>query len=130
MYELPDEIWSYILDFTFDWKRTHKEKFEDCISEFWFYADESMGEIYERWAHPPPNIWKNTNDIIREEYLNRGRPLAPHNAPSRWAPSPNLELTSITWNVKGTGGWWCGYGWRNYPNLREHRRTGLNIYFD
>ena len=34
---------------------------------------------------------------------------------------PNLELTSITWNVKGTGGWWCGYGWKKHPNLRKER---------
>jgi len=112
MYELPDEIWSYILDFTLDWKRTHKEKFEDCISEFWFYADESMGEIYERWTYPPP-VWQNTNDIIRAEYLIR----------IDWAPPPNLELTSITRNVKdngkNNGGWWCGYGWKKYPNLRR-----------
>ncbi len=123
MIELPDEIWGHILEFTFDWKRTHKEKFEDCISEFWFHADESMGEIYERWTYPPP-VWQNTTDIILAEYVNNER--------LPYAPPPGLPLTSITWNVNSNnkGGWWCGYGWRNYPNLREHRKNGLNIYFD
>ena len=30
------------------------------------------------------------------------------------SPTPNLELTSITWNINANenGGWFCGYGWR------------------
>jgi len=110
--ELPDEIWDYIKEFVFDWKKSHALKFDDCIGEFFFYADESMGEIYERWTYPPP-VWQNTNDIIRAEYLHR----------IDWAPPANLELTSITFNITentaNSGGWWCGYGWKQYPNLRK-----------
>jgi hypothetical protein len=118
--ELPDEIWNLIKEFALDWKKTHMKKLDDVFGMM-FICSEEWGEIYERWTHPPPNIWKNTNDIIREEYLNRGRPLAPRDAPSRWAPSPNLELTSITWNPKENekGGWWCGYGWNGWPDLLE-----------
>ena len=29
--ELPDEIWSYIKDFTFDWKRSHKQKLHKVL---------------------------------------------------------------------------------------------------
>ena len=31
MYELPDEIWNYILEFTFDWKRNHKQKMKAIL---------------------------------------------------------------------------------------------------
>ena len=34
MRELPDEIWSYILEFTLDWERTHKQKFKLYQPEF------------------------------------------------------------------------------------------------
>ena len=112
MYEFPDEIWKYILDFVFDWKRTHMKKLDDVFGMMYICSEE-WGEIYERWTSPPPNIWRNTNDIIREEYLNRETFFFD------WTPPPNLELTSITWNLKGTGGWWCGYGWSGFPDLRE-----------
>lgn len=107
--ELPDEIWDYIKEFTFDWKRTHKEKFRYCTGNLLFES----GEIYERWTYPPP-VWQNTNDIIRDEYTHGVRDIS-------WAPRPNLELTSITWNVNANenGGWWCGYGWKRHPNLRK-----------
>ena len=97
MYELPDEIWNYILEFTFDWKRNHKQKMKPILE------NNIVGcykEIYQRWTYFPP--WPNTNDIITAEYLHRDM---------GWAPRPNLPLTSITWNIKGTGGWWAGYGW-------------------
>ena len=101
MYELPDEIWSYIKEFVFNWKRSHKLKME---SAFKHLINGMFKERYERWTHFPP--WSNTNDIIRDEYPG---PVA------SWQigrPLPNLPLTSITWNVEGSGGWWCGYGWQ------------------
>lgn len=30
-FELPDEIWKYILDFTLDWKRSHKQKMKSVL---------------------------------------------------------------------------------------------------
>ena len=109
--ELPDEIWDYIKEFTFDWKRSHKQKFRKCLKYKLGLNAYKCREIYERWTYFPP--WPNTNDIIRAEYLNR----------IDWAPPPNLELTSITWNVQdngeNNGGWWCGYGWAPHPNLRK-----------
>ena len=44
--ELPDEIWDYIKEFTFDWKRSHKEKFRYCTGNLLFES----GEIYQRWT--------------------------------------------------------------------------------
>jgi hypothetical protein len=110
MYELPDEIWSYILEFTLDWKRTHKQKFKLCVSDLDFMEGKNdkstRREIYVRWTLPPP-VPQNTNDIIRDEYIQGIRDIS-------WAPPPNLELTSITWNPNANenGGWWCGYGWK------------------
>ena len=99
MYELPDEIWKYILDFTLDWKRSHKEKI-NIISK----SIICKRTIYERWTHFPP--LPNTTDIILAEYVGNER--------LPYAPIPNLELTSITKWPKTTinsSGWWCGYGW-------------------
>ena len=45
----------------------------------------------------------DANEIIRDEYFGETE--------AHWVPPPNLPLTSITWSPKGTGGWWCGYGW-------------------
>ena len=105
MTELPDEIWELIKQFTFNWKKTHMKKLNFVNN---FIKNQKFGEpIYERWTPPPP-LWQNTNDIIRTEYLNR----------PDWSPRPNLPLTCITWNVKGTGGWWCGYGWCKF-NWRD-----------
>ena len=98
-YELPDELWNLIKDFTLNWKRSHKQKMK--------LLEKSINcnkIIYERWTHFPP--WPNTNDIIREEYYLRRMD---------WAPRPNLPLTSITHNInekENGGGWWCGYGWK------------------
>ena len=107
--EFPDEIWDYIKEFALNWKRSHKKKFRYCTGNLLFES----GEIYKRWTYPPP-VWQNTNDIIRDEYINGIRDIS-------WAPPPNLELTSITWNVNANdnGGWWCGYGWKRHPNLRK-----------
>ena len=96
MYEFPDELWNLIKDFTFDWKRSHKNKMKHILKPINGYYK----EIYTRWQLFPP--YPNTNDIIRAEYLIR----------PDWAPRPNLPLTSICYNSKGTGGWWCGYGWQ------------------
>ena len=96
MYELPDEIWDLIKEFQIDYKEHHKIKIKPLLKYFNF---RSFGPEYERWTMWPP--WSNTNDIIIAEYLDR----------PDWAPRPNLQLTTITWNVTGTGGWWCGYGW-------------------
>jgi len=102
MYELPDEIWNYIKEFALDWKSSHKRKMKPILEN---NIVECYKEIYERWTYPPP-VWQNTNDIIRDEYIHGVRDIS-------WAPRPNLELTSITWNVNANknGGWWCGYGW-------------------
>ena len=103
--ELPDEIWNYILEFTLDWKRTHKQKFKKILES---NIDNCYHEIYTRWTYFPP--WPNTNDIILAEYVNNER--------LPYAPPPGLPLASITWNVNsnGNGGWWCGYGWRKNVN--------------
>ena len=96
--ELPDEIWDYIKYLAFDWKRSHKQKMKMLESDII-----SDRVIYKRWTYFPP--WPNTNDIIRDEYTLGVRDIS-------WAPPPNLQLVSITFNVKGTGGWWAGYGWK------------------
>ena len=115
--ELPDEIWEYIKEFTFDWKRTHKKKFRKCLTYKLGLNAYKCREIYERWTYPPP-VWQNTNDIIRAEYANNNYRFI------EYAPPPNLELTSITWNINANenGGWWCGYGWKRHPNLRKTRK--------
>lgn len=99
MTELPDEIWNHILEFALDWKCSHKRKMKPILEN---NIVECYKEVYERWTLFPP--WPNTNDIIADEYLN-------YQTYPEWAPRPNLPLTSITWNIKGKGGWWCGYGW-------------------
>jgi len=105
MTELPDEIWNYILEFAFDWQRSHKKKMKPILKN---NIVECYKEFYERWTYPPP-VWQNTTDIILAEYVDNGRNLA-------FAPPAGLPLTSITWNVKGNGGWWCGYGWEKNLN--------------
>ena len=108
MYELPDEIWNLIKEFTLDWKETHRKKLDDVFGMMYICSDE-WGEIYERWTHFPP--WPNTNDIIRTTGLQA----------ATWHIIPDLPLTSITWNPKENeeGGWWCGYGWKGFPDLRD-----------
>ena len=106
MKELPDEIWDLIKDFTFDWKRSHKQKMKLARLEI----NGRYEEVYKRWTHFPP--WPNTTDIILAEYVGNER--------LPYAPIPNLELTSIIrWpntNISSSG-WWCGYGWK------KRRRT-------
>ena len=97
---LPDEIWSYIKEFIFDWKETHRRKFSIVL---WKFPEScwKMKPKYHKWtAFPPPH---NTNDIIRDEYYGM------LNGP--FTPPPNLVLTSICYNPRDDGGWWCGYGW-------------------
>ena len=106
--ELPDEIWNYILEFTLDWKERHKRKFKKILEN---QIDNCYHEIYTRWTYPPP-VWQNTNDIIRAEYANNNFRFI------EYAPRPNLPLTSITYNIKGKGGWWCGYGWSKSTRFR------------
>ena len=109
MTELPDELWILIKEFAFDWKKNHRKKMHKINN---FIKNQKFGEpIYERWTYPPP-LWQNTNDIIRAEYMNGGR------VDWAWSPRPNLPITSITWNIKGNGGWWCGYGWYKF-NWRD-----------
>jgi hypothetical protein len=92
-FEFPDELWIIIKDFLIQHKKHHmlkmKSIFENEINGLY-------GPICERWTYFPP--WPNSNDIILEE-----RSPVPNKR--------NLLLVSICWNVKGTGGWWCGYGW-------------------
>ncbi|MHA1280456.1 MAG: hypothetical protein ACTSQ8_25085 [Candidatus Helarchaeota archaeon] len=106
---LPDEIWDYIKEFTFDWKETHRRKFsivdalrlENCFGGVAYWK---MEPKYHKWTtFPPP---RNTNDIIRDEYY--GVLAGP------FTPPPNLVLTSICYNPHGKGGWWCGYGWQKF----------------
>ena len=33
--ELPDEIWEYIKEFTFDWKQTHKKNLDIILAIFY-----------------------------------------------------------------------------------------------
>ena len=62
--ELPDELWELIKDFSFDWKRSHKQKLQQsfvkikyCYYSYLLYSSE----------HPP---WSehmiNINDNERE----------------------------------------------------------------
>jgi hypothetical protein len=107
MHELPDEIWNHILEFTFDWKLTHKQKMKPILE------NNIIGcytVIYYYYSFFPPPSWQNTTDIILAEYVNNER--------LPYAPPPGLPLASITWNVNsnGNGGWWCGYGWRKNVN--------------
>ena len=98
--ELPDEIWSYIKDFTFDWKRSHKQKLHKVLfcnfPEFCW----EMRPIYKTGGVFPP--LQNTNDIIREVY------------DMYWdeeeEPPHNLQLTTITWKPEKRS-WEFGYGW-------------------
>ena len=93
MTELPDEIWNHILEFTLNWKESHKRKIKITLN----LLDGMFKEIYHRWTPSLP-AWKNTNDIIRQIYDLGGI-----------IPRPNLLLTSIT--VEHCfDGWWCGYG--------------------
>lgn len=105
-FELPDEIWKYILDFTFDWKRSHKKKMKSVLESP--YLLKCYYEKYQRWTYFPP--WNNTNDIIRDEYLHQ--PIL-----FQYRPESNLPLTSIYWNPSGSGGWFCGYGWVKRINI-------------
>ena len=100
MTELPDEIWNHILKFALDWRSSHKRKMKPILEN---NIVECYKEVYERWTYPPP-LWQNTNDILMAEYH-------PMDDRIGWAPRPNLPLTTVTWNIKGNGGWWCGYGW-------------------
>ena len=116
MYELPDEVWNYIKEFTFDWKRSHKQKMKhifdlEDINEYGHI--EKWGRVvYSRWTYFQP--WLNTNEIIDDEYGGD------ENHP--YAPPPDLERMEImAWScpdmrgrrrVQRERGWWCGYGWR------------------
>ena len=101
--ELPDEIWNYIKDFVFDWKRSHKQKLHKVLFTFPEFCWK-MKPIYKCWKAVFPPL-QNTNDIIRD---------FPYEEMGYWdeeEPPPNLQLTSITWYPK-TGRWKYGYGWQ------------------
>ena len=102
MYELPDEIWHLIKEFTLDWKQTHMKKLDDVFGMM-YICSENWGEIYETWTQFPPP--QNTTSFNFPSYILIN----------------NLPLTSITWNPKENeeGGWWCGYGWKGFPDLRD-----------
>ena len=87
--ELPDELWEHIKDFTFDWKRSHKQKLQqsfgkikNCYYSYLLYSSE----------HPP---WSehmlNLGDIIL-----KGEPLV------EIEKKPN------------DGGWIYHYGWSKH----------------
>ena len=42
MNELPDEIWDLIKDFTFDWKRSHKQKMKETRLKIHGYYKRSI----------------------------------------------------------------------------------------
>ena len=127
MYELPDEVWNYIKEFTFDWKRSHKQKMKhifklENINEYG-HIEKWGTVVYNRWTYFQP--WLNTNDIINDEYNG--------NVNNPYAPPPNLERMEImAWHQQaptGTRGWWCGYGWRRpvftkiyYERQRKKRK--------
>ena len=85
MIELPDEIWKHILDYSLDWKRSHKKKMKPILEN---NIVECYKEVYERWTLFPPHPCSTT--ILIDEYQHR----------PDWAPPPDLPLTSITWNIK------------------------------
>ena len=94
---LPDELWQLIKEFTFNWKKTHKQKMKITLKLI-----NCNKTIYTRWQLFPP--YHYTNDIIREEYFFR----------IDGAPPPNLQLVSIEKRPNAnynTAGWWCSYGW-------------------
>lgn len=98
--ELPDEIWSYILELAFDWKRSHKQKLHKVLYGNFPEFCWEMRPIYKTGGVFPP--FQNTNDIIRDVY----------DVMMYWdeeEPPPNLQLTTISW--KPGGGWQFGYGW-------------------
>ena len=40
MFELPDELWGLIKDFTLDWKRSHKQKMKESS----IHSDEPLNK--------------------------------------------------------------------------------------
>ena len=100
--ELPDEVWSYILELAFDWKRSHKQKLNKVIFSFPGFCWEMRPIYSETTLIFPP--FQNTNDIIRV-----------YNFMMYWdeeeEPPPNLQLTSITRDPRNGGYWKYGYGW-------------------
>ena len=98
---LLDDPWNLIKEFLLDWKKWHKIKMDFILK---YKINDRFSPKYQRWTHFPPP--PNTNNIIEHEYPGEiedwmlARPLQ------------NLPLTAITYNIKGTGGWWCGYGWQ------------------
>tara|TARA_B100001093_G_scaffold106514_1_gene98873 strand:+ start:152 stop:436 length:285 start_codon:yes stop_codon:yes gene_type:complete len=66
--ELPDELWEHIKDFTFDWKRSHKQKLQQsfvkikyCYYSYLLYSSE----------HPP---WSEHMMNLSDTIL-KGEPL-------------------------------------------------------
>lgn len=101
MYYYPNDLWIIIKDYLIEYKKHHKIKFIPILEN---NVKNKFKPIFERWTLFPP--WPNTNNIIQDEYPGELQ---------NWMisrPEPNLPLVSITWNIKGTGGWWCGYGWK------------------
>ena len=90
----PKELWRIIKDYQIDYKAHHVIKNKINICRF----HNRLGPIYTRWTlFPPP---RNTSQMQNQNY----------NLPA------GLELTTICWNIRGNsnGGWYCGYGWKNY----------------
>jgi len=87
----PDELWRIIKDYQIEYFKHHSIKMKSLLQQI----QGNYGELFQVWRLFPPQ--KNTSDFLQEF--------------SSCQPVPNLVLTTITWNVKGTGGWWCGYGW-------------------
>tara|TARA_A100000164_G_C21429147_1_gene550213 strand:+ start:224 stop:577 length:354 start_codon:yes stop_codon:yes gene_type:complete len=102
----PKKIWSIIKNFQINYKNHHEIKMKIILEND---INNRFVEEYTRWTYFPP--WPNTNDIIRDEYLHRPWHI--------YSPTPNLKLTSITWNPNGNenGGWYSGYGWKKTEKI-------------
>ncbi len=92
----PKELWRIIKDYQIDYKAHHviKNVINMC------YINNKLGPIYTRWTLFPPPI--NTSQMQHEAFYKK--------------PTPGLKLTTICWNIRANsnGGWYCGYGWKNY----------------
>lgn len=89
----PEDIWLIIKLYQIDYLKHHSKKYKPIIT----YFNGLFKEIFTRWTYFPP--LKNTNDMFNEFVT--------------FTPRPNLQLTSICFNINANknGGWWCGYGW-------------------
>ncbi len=113
MIELPDEIWRYIKEFVFNWKRIHKFKMSTAREHF---INGMFGEIehIHDSNFPPQQVyhcsWNAWNG-------NEFHPSLSQRVEYIWK---HYQLTSITRDEKG--GWIAGYGWeKKHAERKRHR---------